>query len=117
MLVGDEMVADNNGNLLHPSYPVTFYSRGRQDGVMHLGTRRPVMSADQCDLTLLSESGDELAMTGQEVPEGIIAYDPIDAERWFLTRSRCEAVQSDVNAAIEADGSAATRLGIHIPIQ
>jgi hypothetical protein len=114
-LVGDEMVTDNSGKPSHPSYPVTFYSRGRQQAVMHLGTRRPVMSADQSDLTLLSESGDELAITAQEVPEGIVAYDPIDAERWFLTRARCEVAQNEVNAAIEADGSVTTRVGLHIP--
>jgi hypothetical protein len=54
VLVGDEMVTDNDGHLSHPSYPVTFYSRGRQEAVMHLGTRRPVMNADQSDLTLLA---------------------------------------------------------------
>jgi hypothetical protein len=69
----------------------------------------------ECEYTysLLRADVDELTRMGRPMPEHAVAYDPGDAERWFLSRKKCEAVRDDVARSIERDGTAATRVELH----
>ncbi|HVJ21024.1 MAG TPA: hypothetical protein VM686_36690 [Polyangiaceae bacterium] len=55
----------------------------------------------------------ELLVLGRELPEQAVAYDPTQAERWFLSRDACQAASQEVSAKLASDGTLATHLGLH----
>jgi len=64
--------------------------------------------------SLLRVEGGELHMLGRPFPEPIVAYDPGDAERWFLTRPACELALQAVREQIDRDWTTFPRLGLHV---
>jgi hypothetical protein len=63
--------------------------------------------------SVLRSTGDEIEVTGRRLPERLVAYDPADVERWFLSKERCAAVRDEAAAILARDPAAATRLGLH----
>jgi hypothetical protein len=43
----------------------------------------------------------------------LVAYDPEEAERWFLSRAECEAALPGIEQRLRADARVAPRLGFH----
>jgi hypothetical protein len=103
-------------------YPMSFLpSEGDRPAVLHLGT---IMLSGggtlkcECvsDYSLLRADNDELEVIARSLPEGLVAYDPAEAERWFLSPAKCEAARTEAERALQRDGSIAPRLGIHAAI-
>jgi hypothetical protein len=65
------------------------------------------------DYALLDAQGEELTMMGRPLPPTFVAYDPGEAERWFLSESACQSARAAVSTQLASDGSTATRLGLH----
>jgi hypothetical protein len=101
-----------------PWHPIQYaLSDGRRPGRLHVSPLEE-NHFDKCacdyDYALLASEGAELTMMGRSVPDDIVAYDPGEAERWFLSRDACEAARVRAIQAIEQDGSATTRVGFHV---
>ena len=108
----------NSGNV-KASYPIDYHlsSEGRP-AVLHLETlefdgRPALMCPCQYDYFLLHADAGELELMARTMPEAVVAYDPRDAERWFLSREKCEIARAEVARAISQDGLLATQLGLH----
>ena len=107
-----------DGDRVVPWYPVQYeLSDGHRPGRLHL-SHLEENHFDRCwceyDYALLGAEGPELAMMGRQVPDDVIAYDPAEAERWFLTRDACETARAQAVEAIRQDGSETTRVGFHV---
>lgn len=102
-----------------PRYPFTYRpSEGKNPARLHLGqlVHSPYGTLREYDYKLLHSVGDELHMMGRPIPNGIVAYDPGEAERWFLSRSACEAARTVAIATLERDPSQSTRIGFRCDI-
>jgi hypothetical protein len=100
------------GDFRRNAYPATYEPAGEHRlPMLALGEER---RSRGYTYTLLAVLGDELRMTAQFIWNELVAYDPGDAERWFLSRSACEAARGEVAEALERDGMDATQLGFHI---
>jgi hypothetical protein len=64
---------------------------------------------------VLSGEGDELITLARPIPDDAVAFDPSEAERWFLSKKACEAHLDRAKASIERDGRMTTRVGFHAP--
>ena len=97
-----------------PYYPFSYRrSSGTAPARLHLEHIVPNLWRCLCDFdyALLGAIGDELHVMGRPITEPPVAYDPGEAERWFLTRSACEAVRDEAVAELERDPAQATRIG------
>lgn len=62
---------------------------------------------------LLQRKGDEIHAMARPLPKKAVAYDPSDAERWFVSKAACAKAAEHAGAILSADGTQATRLGFH----
>ena len=103
-------------------FPMTYKpSDGSQTAVLHLGTIMlsggGTLKCDcESDYALLRANDGELVVIDESLPDGLVAYDPSETERWFLTPEKCEAARTEAAQTLERDGSMATRLGFHAVI-
>jgi hypothetical protein len=103
-------------------FPMTYLpSEDRRPAVLHLGTVELSGGGTlkcECvsDYAILRADDGELEVIARSLPEGLVAYDPAEAERWFLSPAKCEAARSAAAQALERDGSIAPRLGFHAVI-
>jgi hypothetical protein len=100
-------------------FPMSYLpSEGKRPAVLHLGTIKlsggGTMKCEcESNYALLRADDNELEVIAQPPPEGLVAYDPAEVERWFLTPAKCQAARTEVAQTLERDGSMATRLGFH----
>lgn len=102
-----------------PHYPFAYYpSNAVEPARLHLDylVQSPYGTLRKYDYKLLRAAGDVLDMMGRPIPPRIVAYDPGEPERWFLTGSACEAARTSAIAALTQDPAESTRLGFRCDI-
>jgi hypothetical protein len=107
------------GTKHNASHPMRYApASGATRATLHLDSiqldARNVMKCDcDYDYTVLRSAGDELEVMGRPLPENARAYDPRDAERWFLSSKSCENARGEAARVLEQDGTTAAGLGFH----
>jgi hypothetical protein len=100
-------------------FPMSYLpSKEKRLAVLHLGTIMlsgggTMKCTCESDYALLRAEDGELEVIAQPPPDNLIAYDPSQIERWFLTAEKCEVARTQAAEALGSDGSMATRLGFH----
>lgn len=109
-------IKDDKDDWLSNEYPVTYEPASKHRlPTLRWGERRFWTRQRDYNYELLAVSGDELRMTAQRGNgDDVVAYDPGDAERWFLSRSACDAARDEVAEALERDPGIATQVGFHV---
>jgi len=100
-------------------FPMSYLpSEEKRLAVLHLGTIMlsgggTMKCPCESDYAILRADEGELEVISQPPPDDIIAYDPSQTERWFLSAEKCQVARTQAAEALERDGSVATRLGFH----
>jgi hypothetical protein len=99
-------------------YPAEYHpSAGGKPAELHLETVRSARTTMRCDCDyryrIVAGRGDELYALGRPIPDDAVAFEPTEAERWFLSKKACETQREHAIRAIERDGRTTTRLGFH----
>ncbi len=66
--------------------------------------------------TVVSANGVELRMLARSSPGELVAFDPSETERWFLSEQACETARGEVLDVLSSNASLASRLGFHAVI-
>jgi len=118
-LVRQELYVDYDGKKKRASHPMHYQpASDGKPAELHLETLqfdgRQMFKCDcEYHYTLLHAEAGELELMGRPLPENVVAYDPRDAERWFLSPKQCETARVEVARTIEEDGTMAPRVGLH----
>jgi hypothetical protein len=104
------------------SFSVTYSpGKGRAPAVLKLDSpafngQPALRCACSYQYKLLAAHGEELTMMGRPLPDTFVAYDPREAERWFLSEDACQSARAEVSSALERDATSTTRVGLHAAI-
>jgi len=63
--------------------------------------------------TVVSANETELRMLARPSPGELVAFDPSEIERWFLSEQACETARGEVANLLSSNASLASRLGFH----
>jgi hypothetical protein len=80
---------------------------------LHVGAHPGMKCTCEYRYRILSGVGDELFVQARPIPDDTVAFDPNEAERWFLSKKACEVHRDHAARTIERDGRMTTRLGFH----
>lgn len=117
--LAEPAVRARSGHHLPYWYPVTlnsYLSRKSPSwylklGELRKGSRKQYEKSQEYQL--LRADQDELLMMARSLGPEIVAYDPADTERWFLSQTACERVRDQLAVELEKDGTRTTRMGFH----
>ena len=115
-LVQVQAVRADDGKMTHHWYPATLRSAtDAKQAQLFLAPVHPNPWKCDCtyDYALVDTAPDELIVLGRPIPDRLVAYDPRETERWFLSEATCKRALAEAVKLLSTDGSLATQLGFH----
>ncbi len=107
----------------HRAYDMSYFYRERA-----IGPGKPMLRAvrlephgqeawgNDAEYLLLAMQGEALLMMGLPMRGGAVAFDPDEAERWFVSREACLAAGERARGQLERHSPSLTSLGFHVAI-
>jgi hypothetical protein len=98
-------------------YPAEYHPASRERfGHLHLDPVHPNPWRCLCmyEYDLVAATDRMLIVVGYRMATGVVAVDPGDVERWYLSPGDCETARRQAAEAIERDAAAALSAGFHV---